>query len=222
MNQRGFSLIEILVALVLVGLIVGVAISNPFSSRQNLEDDLTQIERAIRYMNDEAALKNTIVRFHAKIDGEKSTWALEYGPSENFILPTRNELGEGTESLEEEEKRKEEEKKLNMNFNKISDFNEEEFELKSNVRFIGLATNLTGKLIESGSAHLYAFPGGDKDQSLILLATDEEMVSLEIEAFTNEIKRTFYLLKDRKEEEYEDKLKGLSQEIYKNWEKDVK
>ncbi len=218
MNQRGFTLIEILVALVLVGLIIGVAISDPFSQRKSLEEDLTQIERALSYMNDEAALKNTIVRFHAFVNKEPGEWAIEYGPSENFILPAQNELGSSTLSQEEEEKLKKEAEATNRNFSRIQDFNETNNELKNNVKFIGLATRLTGKLQTTGDASLYSFPGGDRDEGIIILATEEEIATLEIAAFSSNIKRTFYSLADRKEEELEEKIKGLTTEIYQKWE----
>lgn len=218
MNQRGFTLIEILVALVLVGLIIGVAISDPFSQRKNLEEDLTQIERGLRYMNDEAALKNTVVRLRVLFGKEPGEWAIEYGPSENFILPSQNEMGATTESQAEEEERKKEEEATNRNFSRISDFNESNNELKNNVKFVGLSTRLTGKLQTSGDASLYAFPGGDRDEAIIMLATEEEIATLEVEAFSSNIKRSFYPLSERKEEDLEEKIKGLTLELYQRWE----
>lgn len=217
-NQQGFTLIEILVALVLVGLIIGVAISDPFSQRKNLEEDLTQIERGLSYMNDEAALKNTVVRFRVLINKEPPEWAIEYGPSENFILPSQTEMGQATESSEEEAERKKKEEETNRNFSRISDFNESNNELKNNVRFVGIASRLTGKLQTSGEASIYAFPGGDRDEAIIMLATEEEIATLEVEAFSSKIVRNFYSLKERKEEEFEEKIKGLTQELYQKWE----
>lgn len=218
MNQKGFTLIEILVALVLVGLIIGVAISDPFSQRKNLEEDLDQIERGLRYMNDEAALKNTVVRFRALISKDPGEWAVEYGPSENFILPSQTEMGAATESQAEEEERKKEEEATNRNFSRISDFNESNNELKNNVKFAGISTRLTGKLQTTGESSIYAFPGGDRDEAIIMLATEEEIATLEVEAFSSNIKRNFYPLSDRKEEELEEKIKGLTLELYQRWE----
>lgn len=216
-NQKGFTLIEILVALVLVSLIIGVAVSDPFSQRKNLEEDLDQIERGLRYMSDEAALKNTVVRLRVLLNKEPHEWAIEYGPSENFVLPQKEELGAQTESLEEEEERKKEEKAINMNFNRISDFNESNTELKDNVKFVAIATRLTGKLQNKGEANVYAFPGGEQDEAIIMLHTEEEIATLELEAFSSTIKRSFYSLQDRKEEDFENKIKGLSEEIYNQW-----
>lgn len=218
MNQKGFTLIEILVALVLVGLIIGIAISDPFSQRKNLEEDLAQIERALSYMNDEASLKNTVVRFRALFSKEPNEWAIEYGPSENFILPSQVEMGAATESQKEEEERKKKEETTNRNFSRISDFNESNNELKNNVKLVGIATRLTGKLQTLGDASIYAFPGGDRDEAIIMLATEEEVATLEVEAFSSKIKRNFYSLNERKEEELEEKIKGLTLELYQKWE----
>lgn len=217
MNQKGFTLIEILVALVLVGLLVGVAVSNPFSQRKSLEEDLDQIERGLRYMNDEAALKNTVVRLHAFLDKDPGEWAIEYGPTENFILPAKQEMGAGTVTEAEEEARAKEEKETNLNFNKISDFQEENLTLKNNVKFMGIASLLTESFQSKGEAAIYVFPGGEKDEALVILATEEEIATLEVEAFSSKIKRTFYSLEERKEEDLESKQLAAAQEAYQQW-----
>ncbi|RPJ66206.1 MAG: prepilin-type N-terminal cleavage/methylation domain-containing protein, partial [Alphaproteobacteria bacterium] len=103
-NNQGFTLIEILVALVLMALVLGITISSPFSSRDDLDKDVNSIERAIRYMSDEAALKNAVIRFHLLLDTDPQEYAVEYGPSDSFILPPKPEFETSVESKEEVEK----------------------------------------------------------------------------------------------------------------------
>ena len=100
-NNQGFTLIEILVALVLIALILAVSISNPLSSRDDLEKDVNGIERALRFMSDEAALKNAVIRLHFILEGDPQQYAVEYGPSDSFILPPKAEMETKTETKEE-------------------------------------------------------------------------------------------------------------------------
>ncbi len=216
MNQRGFTLLEILVALVLASFVLAIVISEPFSQRKSLEEDLAQIERGLRYMSDESALKNTIVRMKFFIEKEPGEWAIEYGPSENFVIPSKEDVS-GTETSEEEEARLKKEKETNMKFNKIADFGESNQELKTNVKFVGIGTRLMGKLQKKGEGAIYAFPGGEKDEAIIVLATDEEIATLETSAFSSNVKRTFYLLSERKEDEKEAKIESLSEELFLKW-----
>ena len=60
-NDKGFSLIEILVAITLVSVVFGIFASFSFNTTDDLEEATDNVERAIRFSIDEAALRNVIV-----------------------------------------------------------------------------------------------------------------------------------------------------------------
>jgi prepilin-type N-terminal cleavage/methylation domain-containing protein len=68
LKNQGFTVIEILVALVLITLVMAVAISDPFNSSEDLYKEADGLERSIRFMGDEAALRNSVVRIHFLLD----------------------------------------------------------------------------------------------------------------------------------------------------------
>ena len=61
-DSRGFSLLEILVALAIGASLYGLYQAGTQSGRKNLDELATSLERAVRYSVDEAALRNSIVR----------------------------------------------------------------------------------------------------------------------------------------------------------------
>lgn len=188
-NYQGFTLIEILVALTLIALALGLSLGNPFSSRNDLDNDVSSIERAIRFMSDESALKNTVVRLHFFMDKDPQEYAVEYGPNDNFILPPKPEFETKTETKEEAEKRKKETKNINMKFNRVSEFQEKNNEISNNIKVIAVATPQSEKLQTNGEVSLYAYPTGEKDEALVILGSDEDIISLKVSAFTAKIER---------------------------------
>lgn len=217
-SSQGFTLIEILVALVLIAFILGISLNSPFSSRNDLDKDVNSIERAIRFMSDEAALKNTVIRLHFLLDKEPQEYAVEYGPSDNFILPPKPEFETKTESKEEEEKRQKETKNLNLKFNRVSEFQDKNYEMNSDIKVVGVGTPQSEKLQMKGEVSLYAFPTGEKDEALVLVASDEDIISLKVSAFTAKIEReTFPLGKDVSGKDLAERQKKKAQEIFEKW-----
>ncbi len=189
-QDQGFTLIEILVALVLIALVLSISISSPFSSRKDLDKEVNSIERAIGFMSDEATLKNAVIRIHFFLDKSPQEYAVEYGPSDSFILPTKPEFETKVESIEEEEKKKKDIKNLNLKFNKVTEFQEQNTELSSDIKIIGVGSSHSEKIQSHGEASLYAFPTGEKDEALVLLANDEDIISLKVNPFSMKIEKT--------------------------------
>ncbi len=218
-HNQGFTLIEILVALVLIAFILGISLNSPFSSRNDLDKDVNSIERAIRFMGDEAALKNTVVRLHIMMDKEPQEYAVEYGPSDNFILPPKAEFETKTETKEEEEKRKKETKNINMKFTRVSEFQDKNAEMSQDIRVVAVATPQSEKLQTGGEVSLYAFPTGEKDEALVLIASDEDIISLKVNAFTAKIDRQSYPLGKNTsgEKDLAELQRKKAQEIFEKW-----
>lgn len=218
-NDQGFTLIEILVALVLIAFILGISLNSPFSSRNDLDKDVNSIERAVRFMGDEAALKNTVVRLHLFLDKEPQEYVVEYGPSDNFILPPKSEFETKTESKEEEEKRKKQTKNLNLKFNRVAEFQEKNYEMASEIKVVGVATPQSEKMVTGGEVSIYAFPTGEKDDALVLVASDEDIIALKINAFTAKIDRESHPLgkNSKGEKDLGEIQRKKAQEIFEKW-----
>ena len=219
-KNQGFTLIEILVALVLIALVLGISVSSPFSSRKDLDNEVTSIERALGFMSDEAALKNAVIRLHFILDKDPQEYAIEYGPSDSFIMPPKSEFETKVETKEEEEKKKKELKSLNLKFNKVSEYQDKNSELPSSIKIVGVATPQSDKLQTGSEVSIYAFPTGEKDQALILIASDEDIISLKISPFTSKIDREVFSLGKTTEKDLADIQQAKAKEIFEKWQKE--
>ncbi|MFA6237531.1 MAG: prepilin-type N-terminal cleavage/methylation domain-containing protein [Bacteriovorax sp.] len=221
-NQRGFTLIEILVALFLMALVLAITISSPFSSRNDLDKDVNSLERSIRFMSDEAALKNAVVRLHLMLDRTPQEYAVEYGPSDSFILPPTADFETTAETKEEIEKRKKETKSLNQKFNKVQEFQDKNNEMTGEIRIVGVATSQSQKLQTEGEVSIYAFPTGEKDEALVLVASDEDIISLKISPFSMKIDREVQPLGkgDSSDKDIASIQQKKAKEIFEKWQKE--
>lgn len=190
-NQEGFTLIEILVALFLVVVILGLALNRSFSTREDLSRTLDELETALRYARDEAALRNSIVRLNIKLEMPQK-YSLEYGPNDNFVLPP--DLFESQEmvtSNEEDDYMAEQQKEIEKKFHKIKAFENAEKELTQGVKFIGGATTFSQSLITEGRFAVYVYPTGEMDAGILLLSSEEEVGALSFQSFTNDYQKEY-------------------------------
>jgi len=216
-SQSGFSLIEILVALFLMASVFGIISIGDSGHRKNLEEAANDLERAIRFSTDESALRNTIVRLHLLLDESPQEYAVEYGPNDNFVLPTPIIAPASGLSEREQEELAEETKKLNRNFNKIREFQEKNKSIHETVRIVGVGTEQNEFLQTDFHSSLYIYPTGEKDSGIIILATDEEVVSLTINAFTMDFEREYQPLDYEENDEIEDVQNAIAEEIFQKW-----
>jgi len=73
------------------------------STRRNLDEALNDIERAVRFSVDEAALRNAMIRVRFKFDQDPQTWSVEFCPNGNFVLPPVSQAVSQSKSEEEKE-----------------------------------------------------------------------------------------------------------------------
>jgi len=197
--------------------IFGMVISGSFSGRKKLEEAANDIERAVRFSVDEAALRNSIVRVHFLLDELPQEYAVEYGPNDNFVLPTPITAPSENLSERDQELLLAETKKLNKNFNKIREFQDKNKTIPDTIRIIGIGTEQNEFLQTDFHASLYLYPTGEKDSAIILLASNEELISLTIDPFTMDIEREYRALENDNDEEIEQIQNNLAQELYKIW-----
>lgn len=195
-------------------------ISRPFSSRVDLDKEVNSLERAIRFMSDEAALKNAVIRLHFMLNKEPQEYSLEYGPSDSFILPPKPEFETKVETKEEEEKKKKELKNLNLKFNKIAEFQEKNSELPDDIKIIGVATPQSEKLQMLGEVSIYAYPTGEKDEALVIVGNDEDIISIKVNPFSMKVEHQIYPLGKTTEKELIEKQQEKASEIFEKWKKE--
>lgn len=188
--QAGFTLIEILVAIFLVTFILGVVLTGSQSHSKHLDEVVSGIDRAVRFGADESALRNVVVRVHFKLEEIPQVFAVEYGPNAQFIPLPRSETDLSTLTGSELEQIEAQIKELNNKFNRIRELQDQAIEIPETVTVLGLGTTNTSELIKDGDMSVYIFPTGEKENAVVYIASEEEMVQLEIEPFTMDIIRT--------------------------------
>ena len=207
-------------ALALIAIFMTMAVSDSFNTSAHLDEETNNLERAIRFMSDEAALRNSVVRLHFMLDQAPQEYAIEYGPSDSFILPPVNEFETKTVSKEEEEKAVKLTKELNLKFNKIQEFQESNTEVSENVKILGIGNASSEKFISTGDVSIYSFPTGEKDEALILLANEDKVISLQVSAFNSKVERKSHPIGPVGNRELNDLLEEKAKEIFETWLKD--
>lgn len=216
LNQRGFSLIEILVALVLAALIfLAVPASDHVQRHRDLQTAVEDIDRSVRFASNEAVLRNTVVRLRISLDKSPVEYTVEYGPAGNLPLP---EMPEKTsKSLAEEKAENERRAALDRQFTKVEEFEDIKHEFSSDVTVLGVATTSQKKLVTEGEANIYFYPTGEKDGGIIIFSTIEEIAYLEIAPFLSETNTVFEPLNTSGVAKLEDILQTRMEEVYKQW-----
>lgn len=219
-SQKGFSLIEILVAMALVSIILLIAVGTDFSDRKSLDQILDKYERVIRFSSDEAILKNNFVRMNLNIDKDDGQHlSLEYSDDKDFVIDLDLARRENSESESDKELREEKEKEQNSSFSNVPEFEAEDFELPGNVVLLGSGSELTENFITSGKTQIYFYPNGQKDASIIIFATSDELATLEIEPFRRVINRRYIKIPEDFNGEFEEYIVEKANEIFNEWAK---
>jgi prepilin-type N-terminal cleavage/methylation domain-containing protein len=217
-GQQGFTLVEILVALLLVvGLFTLIPTSTSDEQHSNLETSLFDIERAVRFAANEAILRNSIVRISMDLDKTPPSYTIEFSTTGGLVLP---EVTEDINklSLREQEELQKKQKNLDSQFSSIDEFSEEG--AKTFPRFItvlGYANTIKDDITLAGVAHIYFYPTGERDASLIFLSSEEEFASLSIPAYENAFERNFSLYTESDTFNIEAAQENLMKETFEKW-----
>ena len=126
MSEKGFSLIEILVAIFLAALVLTTFTfsTSMFGSHQKLVDTLDAFERAARFAQNEAVLRNRIIRLAIKLDGESQSFTVQYGPDSDFVLPVQYFTSNDVSELLNDEERSAKLEKVEKAFQNVEEFQE--------------------------------------------------------------------------------------------------
>lgn len=216
-NDKGFSLIEILVAITLVSVVFGIFASFSFNTTDDLEEATDNVERAIRFSIDEAALRNVIVRTRFYLDDKPQKMSVEYGPDDSFVIPL-SQVEAPSGSVLEEESNNKKLKKFNSNFNRVPEFSDGPKVFKDSVRLIAVGSSLTGLMFLDGQASIYAYPTGEKDGGIIILGTDSQIIAVTFKPFLLGFDRTIkYIGEEVSLDEVPDEQDKIAKEIFESW-----
>jgi prepilin-type N-terminal cleavage/methylation domain-containing protein len=215
-NHRGFSLIEILVALILAALVfLAVPSGDSAQKHRELRSAVSDIDRATRFAGNESVLRNTVVRLRISMDKSPVEYTVEFGPAGNMPLPDMTKF-KPNPSLSEAKAEQDKISNVDKQFNKVDEFEDIKHEIHPDVTVIGVATTSRKKLITKGEASIYFYPTGEKDGALVFFSTIEEFAYLEIEPFLSTSNEVFSALKGSVAK-LEDVLQTKMDEVFRKW-----
>lgn len=218
-RHQGFSLFEVLIALALSSIMLGLVVSDSFSEGKKLDEVLENLEKAVRFAQDEAVLRNSVIRLNFFLDKSPQEYSVEYGPNDNFVLPSTlvEENENVVTSVREEEEKKKELESFNKKFNRVREFSEKNIELPEVVKVLAIGNDLNKQMAAVGNAAIYVYPTGERDGAVIFLGTSEEVVALKMAPYSNTIEKEYVTLDDVDEAELSDKQMDVSKELFDKW-----
>lgn len=213
--QSGFTLIEVLVALLLVSLVMLLWPAGADESHRELTSTVESLERSIQFASNESILRNTVVRLRISLEKSPVEYTVEYGPAGNLPLPDMPE--ETVKSLAAEKADKDKLAQLDKQFTKVEEFEDLKVELSDEVTILGVAASSQKKLITDGEASVYFYPTGEKDSALIFFSTLNEVAWIEVQPFLSETKSMYEAIDTKRVAKLEDVLQTRMDEVYKEW-----
>jgi hypothetical protein len=205
-----------MVALVLVTMMFGLIPNGTFGgSREDLENSVLDVERAVRFAVNESILRNAIVRVSFSISEEKTTYVVEYGSGANLILPEN--VDESKLSIKEKEQQEKINKTLDSQFNKVSEFADEDKTLPEGITIAGIGSSYIGEIKYEGNISIYFYPTGEKDSALIFLASDEELITLDIPPFEDTTSKEYYTFTNQDKNNLVDSIDSIMKGKFEKW-----
>ena len=216
LDQRGLSLIEVLIAITLVAIVTAVAVNGTsFNDREDLEETIFEIDRALRYASNEAIMRNALVRMRIDLDAEPVEYVIEYGQSSQMVLPEMVDTEKL--SIEDREKEAQKQQKLDSKFSNTAYFEDGPRKFRENVGIYGVGTSYLDDIMSQGNASIYFYPSGEKDSAIIFLYTEYELVSLKVPPFEEKLYDDYYIFNQSEADFLEDTLESKSKEIFNQW-----
>jgi prepilin-type N-terminal cleavage/methylation domain-containing protein len=220
-DQSGFTLVEILVALILVTIVfLSLPLAPPDGGRKALERTLDNLDRAVRFAQNESILRNTVVRLVIKLDKRPQEYYVQYGPAQKIKIPSFEDLEDL--SLSEREIYDAKMEKFNRQFATVSEFKDQPTSPEPNIIIAALGTSLSPTAFTEGQASMFFYPSGERDDTLIILSSDNEMASLEITSFNERTTDQYYAIEgveQMDDDQFADAVESKMKEIYEKWTK---
>ena len=203
-------------ALVLVVMMFSLIPKGTFGgNRESLESTILDIERAVRFSVNESILRNAVIRISFDLDSTPNSYTIEYGPSSGIVLPEI--VDESRLSLRDRENQQAVLKKLSSKFNKVSEFSEKDKIVPEGVRISGIASSYFPSIKSDGEVSIYFYPTGERDNSIIFISTEEEMVTIDIPAFEDITTKEYYTFTVNESRSLEDTIENKMKETFDKW-----
>lgn len=193
-NQKGFTLIEILVALVIVALAFTAFVGSPFTSneRSKLSDSIARVQRIIKLAQDESILQNKItrIRFTRDEDNEEEV-LMEIGVASSSEILLLESIDTSKLDRKEFEAYEEKLKEQNASFTPIEDdIDQKDLKIIDPISFLGIGLPEKKELIQN-EIDIFFFPSGEKDMAVIYLMNQKEIAQIQIDSFQVHTDYTF-------------------------------
>lgn len=189
--------------------------SDSTQRHRDLKNAIDNIDRAVRFAQNEAILRNAIVRLRLDLESTPANYMVEYGPSGNIPLPETPDVSKL--SVAERKMWSEQEKKFSSQFTPVEEFEDIKFEIHEEVMVLGVGSGEQKGLIQDGQPSIYFYPTGEKDAAIFFLATTQEFAYLEVSPFLNRTKTYFEILNTESVSRIEDILQTRITTIYREW-----
>jgi general secretion pathway protein H len=205
-QRRGFSLVEIMVALAIVTLILGGAtLGIRGLVKSELRGAAGRLSAAIRYSYDKAIATGSYYRLHFDLD--ERTYRLEKAEGRFVLSAETKRVGRGGRGLdqdkEDQEEERDEARKSGLSpellpppsprrarFSAFKDSNVKPTKL-GRVRVLDVRTKRQDEPFSAGHAYLHFFPDGHTERAVIHLGTDsrdpDDQYTLVVHALTGRV-----------------------------------
>ena len=214
----GFSLLEILIAMTLMGLTLSLVFRDGVSQRDKLERALEYLQRAVRFAQAETVFRGSLVRLNFSL-GSEAKYTVEFGPSGRFVIPLDLYQDKASLTLSEQEEQKKRQDQLNLDFRPVPNFARREQDFVPPITLIGVATDKLKQLQTTGDVAIYFTPQGENDAAIILVANEKEIGVLKIEAFNPDQTIEYVPLAENETEpqDWQMVVERKAEEIFKKW-----
>ena len=165
-NSRGFTLMEIMVVLGILGMVMGLAIPKIKKSNSNIKSVMREISVLSIETRVHARLKNATYRIVFTMQGKKQTYHVE---SSNHEVKIQSESTlKYFESLSKEDK-------PNSPFQNDTSFLKKEQDLPEALFFKSIETSTHSEPITKGDAYIYYSPDGLVDQAVVQVTDGKDL-----------------------------------------------
>jgi prepilin-type N-terminal cleavage/methylation domain-containing protein len=215
-GHNGFSIIEILMALVLLVVIFTmIPFGNSETQRQKMEHTMAKFDRTIAFSTSESILRNTIVRIKIDPSQEPMEYSVEYGQGSNMVLPQTKDFTRL--SLKEREQELEKSKKLDSQFSKTEEFLESNEAIPEGISVYALGTTYRNDLLIDGPFYIYFYPTGEKDNTILIMNSVEEMATLAISPFEEKTVDEYFPFSESDLANLDYALENKAKEVFEKW-----
>lgn len=166
-SQRGFTLIEIMIVVLIIALMMGLGVAVLFPGNEaKLRDQSSKIAGTVKFLYNEAAIKNRYYRIVFDLDGR--TYKVESSDQPYLVR-----------MIDEAQKKKDAEKKADATPDGASFTQEEGLlvqpeKLPSGIKFKDITVMHLPTRVEQGKVEVYFFPSGFVEPTIINLTDEDE------------------------------------------------